>query len=453
MLWGFPVDRVVERQTGELEALTEVAKALVAPLELPELLEAVMRTITRVLEQAEIGAIMLWEPAAGVFRPAAAFGYDLDVLKTIGLRAGESITGKVFDEGRARLLSAPEDVSRAMDDMRPFNRQVMARSLGSQALPQSAVAAPISAGSQRFGVLILESLDGARQFTEERLPFVQTLADLVAIAMERERLEVRADAVREAHQAERMRSEVMAALSHELRMPLATIKGYATALLMDELGWDEAKRQEFLRLIEEACDDMEGMIHDILDSSLIEVEQLGLELEPVRLPHLAREVAAEPFLPRNGIRRAGPGGPAAEMQRRSQPHHLVVDFAADFPIVHADPRWIKQVLRNILDNAVKYSPEGGLIVIHGETRLSDVVISVADQGIGISSEDLIPLFEKYFRVRSVSTLHVPGTGLGLPIARAIVEAHGGRIWVESKVGEGTTIFFSLPRQRPDEERP
>ena len=434
MLWGFPVDRVVERQTGELEALTEVAKALVAPLELPELLEAVMRTITRVLEQAEIGAIMLWEPAAGVFRPAAAFGYDLDVLKTIGLRAGESITGKVFDEGRARLLSAPEDVSRAMDDMRPFNRQVMARALGSQALPQSAVAAPISAGSQRFGVLILESLDGARQFTEERLPFVQTLADLVAIAMERERLEVRADAVREAHQAERMRSEVMAALSHELRMPLATIKGYATALLMDELGWDEAKRQEFLRLIEEACDDMEGMIHDILDSSLIEVEQLGLELEPVRLPHLAREVAAE-------------------VQRRSQPHHLVVDFAADFPIVHADPRWIKQVLRNILDNAVKYSPEGGLIVIHGETRLSDVVISVADQGIGISSEDLIPLFEKYFRVRSVSTLHVPGTGLGLPIARAIVEAHGGRIWVESKVGEGTTIFFSLPRQRPDEERP
>jgi two-component system sensor histidine kinase VicK len=89
-----------------------------------------------------------------------------------------------------------------------------------------------------------------------------------------------------------------------------------------------------------------------------------------------------------------------------------------------------------------------LIVIKGEVRPSDVVVSVADQGIGISSEDLIPLFEKYFRVRSASTLHVAGTGLGLPIARAIVEAHGGRIWVESKAGEGTTILFSLPRQRP-----
>jgi signal transduction histidine kinase len=125
-----------------------------------------------------------------------------------------------------------------------------------------------------------------------------------------------------------------------------------------------------------------------------------------------------------------------------------VDFPEDFPIVQGDPRWIKQVFRNIADNAVKYSPDGGLIVIKGEVRASDVVVSVADQGIGISSEDVIPLFEKYFRVRSASTLHVAGTGLGLPIARAIVEAHGGRIWVESKAGEGTTILFSMPRQQP-----
>jgi signal transduction histidine kinase len=89
-----------------------------------------------------------------------------------------------------------------------------------------------------------------------------------------------------------------------------------------------------------------------------------------------------------------------------------------------------------LDNAIKYSPQGGLVVIRGEDRVSDVIIMVADQGIGISPEDLIPLFERYFRVRSAANLHIPGTGLGLPIARAIVEAHGGRIWAKVNLGKG-----------------
>jgi signal transduction histidine kinase len=126
---------------------------------------------------------------------------------------------------------------------------------------------------------------------------------------------------------------------------------------------------------------------------------------------------------------------------------MVVDFPLDFPIVEADQRWIKQVFRNILENAVRYSPEGGLIVIHGEIRSADVVMSVADQGIGISPEDLVPIFEKYFRARAAAGYHVAGTGLGLPVARAIVEAHGGRIWIESKLGEGTTVFFSLPKAK------
>jgi K+-sensing histidine kinase KdpD len=280
--------------------------------------------------------------------------------------------------------------------------------------------------------LILESLDPATPFTPSSLSLVQTLADLVALAIDRERLAQQADSIRAARQAERLRSEVLASLSHELRMPLSTIKGYATAMQIEELAWTEGKRGEFLRLIEEACDDMEFMIRDILDSSLIDVDQLRLEIQPVRLPAIAREAAGE-------------------LQPRSEVHRLVVDFPTGFPIVPADPHWIKQVLRNILDNAVKYSPDGGLIVLRGEARRADVVLSVADQGIGISSEDVIPLFEKFFRVRSVSTLHVPGTGLGLPIARAVVEAHGGRIWVESKEGEGTTVYFSLPRDPTVEE--
>lgn len=402
-----------------------------APLELPELLDSVMRTIVQVLEQADTGAVMLWDQPSGVFKSAAAIGYDLDILNEIGLRAGESITGKAFDQGQTLLLDGPEQVEQAMSDMRPFNREVMRRAIGSESLPCSAVAAPIVAGMQRYGVLVLESLDPQNSFTNENLPFIQTVADLVALAIDRAKLETRADAIRAAQQAEKMRTELTASLSHELRIPLATIKGYATAMMVEDLKWTDEKRSEFLELIEDACIDMEGMINDILDSSLIQVDELNLDFQPVDLPALAEEVAME-------------------VQFRSEIHHLVVDFHSDFPPVNADVRWIKQVFRNILDNAVKYSPVGGLIMIKGEARQEDVVVCVADQGIGISAEDLIPLFEKFHRVRTSSTLHVAGTGLGLPIARAIVEAHGGRIWVESQVGEGTSIYFSLRRNPGDD---
>ncbi len=415
------------RTDGELAVLTAIAKTLVAPLELPELLDGVMRTIVQVVDQADIGAIMLWDQPGGVFKPVAAIGYDLSTLKEIGLRAGESITGKAYDEGVALLLGSPEAVSQAMADMRQFNREVMLRAIGRDTLPYAAVAAPINAGNQRFGVLVLKSLDPQQSFSTSTLPFIQTIADLVALAIDRARLEAHADATRAAQQAERMRSELTASLSHELRMPLATIKGYTTALLLEDVDWSENKRVEFLNLIEEACNEMEGMITDILDSSLIQVDELNLTFQALDLPELADEVATE-------------------VQYRSDLHRLVVDFPADFPLIQADQRWIKQVFRNILDNAVKYSPEGGLIVIKGDARAEDAVVGIADQGIGISAENLIPLFEKFHRVRSLSTLQIAGTGLGLPIARAIIEAHGGRIWVESQIEQGTSIYFSLPYQ-------
>jgi signal transduction histidine kinase len=178
---------------------------------------------------------------------------------------------------------------------------------------------------------------------------------------------------------------------------------------------------------------MQLLLSDILDSALIDVNQLSIETKPVRLHRIAKEVTSE-------------------MQLRTELHRLVVDLPSDFPIVVVDPHWIKQVFRNILDNAIKYSPEGGLIVIRGEARLQDVVIDIADQGIGISPENMIPLFEKYFRVIPTNDYHAPGSGLGLPIARSIVEAHGGRIWIESREGQGTTLSFSLPRfELPDEE--
>lgn len=415
----------LERRARDLYALTEVAKTLAAPLDLPDLLGAVVDKLADVLESAELGVIMLWDNSSGLFRPAASFGYNLQDIRGIGLRAGESITGKVYDEGAPRLLNSATEVAEAMADMRPANRSTLIRALNTEDLPRSALAAPLCVGERKFGVLVLEILRGTARFTANDLSFVQTLAELIALAIDRSRLTSEAATARDLRQADRLRSEVLATLSHELRTPLASIKGYSTALLLEEINWSDEKRREFLRLIDVECDNLQAMLSDILDSSLIDMGQLVIEREPVRLERIAHEVADE-------------------MQSHTELHRLAMDLP-DFPILDVDPRRIKQVIRNILDNAIKYSPEGGLVVIRGQVRSKDVVVSISDQGVGISPEDLIPLFEKYFRVKSPTGYHVAGTGLGLPVARAIVEAHGGRIWAESKVGQGTTLYFSLPR--------
>ncbi|MGD8805851.1 MAG: ATP-binding protein [Chloroflexota bacterium] len=413
---------------SKLYVLTEVARVLAIQMELPELLQMVIEKITDVLEPAELGLVMLWDPATRLIWPRAVAGSTeqnrANILQ-ISLTEDESITGAVFTEERARLFDTTAKVTREMLNVRPETRQAMARIYGAAGYPKSVIAAPMRAGEICYGVLVLETLHGAIDFSESDLPFVQALADLIALEIDRAKLDVEAAEAHEAQEINRLRSEVMAALSHELRTPLAAIKGYATALMIEEVVWPEEKRQEFLRLIDQETDNLEGMISDMLDSSLIDVGQLEIQLQPLRLPRMAEEVAEE-------------------MLRHTEAHHFAVDFPPDFPIVDADPRRIRQVLRNIVDNAIKYAPNGGLIVIRGEVRPADVVVSIADQGVGISSEDLIPLFDKYFRVKAPTGYHVPGTGLGLPVSRAIIEAHGGRIWAESTVGEGTTLYFSIP---------
>ncbi len=417
------------RVAHRLHVIIEVARTLAVNLELAELLQAVLDKITEVLEPAEFGVILFWEPSTQSFQPQAAAGpalQDRDTVLGISLSEGESITGSVFTNGQARLLSEPREIAGEMANLHPAKRSAMNKGYGLEEMPLSVVAAPLRKDEHRYGVLVLETLSGPAVFSHDDLPLVQALADLIALEIDRDRLDAEAAITQQLQKEERLRSELMAALSHELRTPLASIKGYTTALMLPEVDWPEEKRLEFLRLVDEETDNLERMVSDIMDASLIDIGRLNIEPQPVRLPLLAEEVAQE-------------------IQLHSGKHNFVVDFPGSFPIVDADPRRVRQVILNIIDNAIKYSPKGGLIVIRGEIRPLDVVISIADQGVGISPEDLIPLFDKYFRVKSPTGYHVPGTGLGLPVARAIVETHGGRIWAKSKVGEGTTLFFSLPR--------
>jgi signal transduction histidine kinase len=317
-----------------------------------------------------------------------------------------------------------------MSNLRAENLTLLERASGTSELPHSAVSAPLICGAERVGVLLLENLRNGGRFRESDVGFVQALADLVALAIQKDRLQREAEQARVLQEANRLKSELISTLSHEMRTPLASIKGYATALLMEETGWDEATRREFLKIIDEEAQNLQELIADLLESSIIEAGLLRIEREPCLLGRLSQRVVEQASL-------------------RTRQHRFVVSFPPEFPIVEADPRRIEQVLHNLVDNAVKYSPEGGLIVVRGEVQIGEVTLSVADQGVGIAPEHLNRLFERFFRIRSGIGPNVVGTGLGLPIARTIVESHGGRIWAESSVGAGTTFFFTLPAPPPE----
>jgi len=224
----------------------------------------------------------------------------------------------------------------------------------------------------------------------------------------------------------------LAALSHQMRTHLASVLGSVTSLLREDVSWDPESARELLQAAAEEAQALERLVGEMLDAST--PGRIGLELqkEPVLLPQLLRRVV--------------------DATAASAPcHRFLVSISSSLPIVQADPLRIEQVLRNLLDNAVKYS-DGGLIVVRAEHVGSEVVISVADQGCGISPEHLNRLFERFYRVRD-NGRRVQGAGLGLPIAREIVEAHGGRIWARSEVGKGSTFYFSLPCSPGDKGEP
>ena len=224
---------------------------------------------------------------------------------------------------------------------------------------------------------------------------------------------------------EQIKSQLLSTVSHELRTPLASIKGFATTLLRQDVEWDEDSRREFLSIIDEESDRLSELIGNLLDMSRIEAGELPVEPEPTDLQPIIRDTAAE-------------------FQMMTGDHRIEVDLPQDLPLVMADPRRTRQVLRNLVENAVKYSPGGGEIRIEARSQQGELHVSVGDTGIGIDADQMDRIFDRFYQVDSASTRKVGGSGLGLAISKAIVEAHGGAIWVDSQPGVGSTFHVTLP---------
>jgi signal transduction histidine kinase/putative methionine-R-sulfoxide reductase with GAF domain len=414
-----------QRHVQEVTTLFEVSKALASIVSIEGILPAIQSILMETLRPAEAGVLLLFDEATGMLRVASSFGYDVDALHGMSLRMGESMSGKVLESGRPKVWGTPDEAALAMANMTEYNRELFRLASRGLDFPKSAVGVPLIYREQKTGVLTLETFASDERFSPSHVPFLQAFAELMIISINQIRLMHEAEETRAVQEAERLRSELIAALAHDMRTPLTSIQGYASALLLEEIQWDEAAKTEQLEIIEAEAEALQTMIQDLLESSIIDAGLLTLAEEPTLIPRLVERLASE-------------------MSRRTAKHRFVISFPTGFPIVRADPRRIEQVLRNLLDNAIKYSPDGGLVVVRGRVAAGEVVVSVADNGIGIAPEHLNRLFEKFFRVKSPIGDKVRGTGLGLPVSRTIVESHGGRIWAESELGKGTTISFSLP---------
>jgi len=224
---------------------------------------------------------------------------------------------------------------------------------------------------------------------------------------------------------EQVKSDFVSTVSHELRTPLTSIKAYIATLRRDDVEFDDQTRQEFLRVVEEETDRLTRLISDILDVSRIESGRLELKKRKFDMARLVRIVTDK-------------------MQSQASNHHISLESPDGITPVGGDPDKIEQVVMNLVDNAVKYSPSGGEINVTLEARHRKLEFSVRDQGVGIPEDQIPHIFEKFHRVDNRATREVYGTGLGLYVSKSIVESHGGTIWAESELGKGSTFHFTLP---------
>ncbi len=231
-------------------------------------------------------------------------------------------------------------------------------------------------------------------------------------------------------QVNHIRSVLLALVSHELQTPISIIKAYASTLARSDAKWSEEVVREKLGAIEEESDRLSRLVSRLLYTTRLEANAVSLNPMLIDLVKESQRVAKR----------------LAELD---ETHELVVSFPGDFPPVMGDPEKINEVLTNLIENAMKFSPEGGTITVEGAVAGDEVQISIGDQGIGISEAEQSRIFERFYRVSESGMGTVPGTGLGLHICRILVQAHGGRIWVESRPGEGSHFTFSLPIAREE----
>ena len=405
--------QAIERQLTEVSALYKLAQQINTSLNIQEVLESIVWSLKQTMGCRGC-SIALLDPVSNVLEIRTAAGVEHRWEHDFKLRLGEGVAGRVALEGTP--IYVPDTAEQ--DDFIFFDQSV-----------RSLLTVPLTLQQRVIGALTVDSdQSGAFSKSDERL--LTIAATQAAIAIENARLyaslEQRAQNLAEAYaelkKADRLKDEIVQNISHELRTPLTFVKGYVEMLLDEGAGPLNATQKKYLEIAVEKTSVVTRLVSDIM--TLQQTEALPSRRMPISLTELARRAVL---------------GCMATAEKAGLA--LVERIADDLPLVAGDEDRLLQVFDNLLGNAIKFSPDGGQIVVAVQDAGERLQVSVSDQGIGIPKDQHERIFERFYQIDGSARRRFGGAGLGL----AIVEAHEGQVWVESEPGRGSTFYFTVPK--------
>ena len=429
------------RREHETRLLYDLVRATNREAEPERQMHAIAQSVVDVLSPWGVhDCAILQLDAGGTLQPQAS---AYQPVEGIALSSDEqAIAAWVMAHGRTMGLY--DDASLATSTSASFVQRVVVWSTATgRAVRRSLRLVPLKRGQKTIGVLRLRILDDAGRFpSEERLEdasgrtgapasFFWTFLDQVTALVERARLQQDNLRIAILQRTDALRAALLSSVSHDLRTPLTSIKAAATSLLQDDVQWDEEARRSFAQSIEHEADRLNRLVENLLDMSRIEDGALVPERDEYSLTSLIHDV----------LRRLSSLLDGREVR---------VDLPNDLLLVEVDYMEIDQVLTNLIENAVRYTPSESPIELNARVDGDEIVVQVADHGPGIPPADLERIFDKFYRVvnnqNGQHTRNYPtGSGLGLAVCKGLVEAHGGRIWASLGDKGGLVVSMTLPR--------
>ncbi len=403
----------LEQRISNLERLVRVSLILNSTLSLEPLLETIILVVTE-LTETEDCSILLLDEKTGKLRFRAARQMRREELEQIAVPLDNSIAGWIFRENKPLLIRDAQKDNRfyqGVDDKLNF-------------CTRSIIGVPLQVRGRVIGVLEAINKRGDKEMNWEDVHLMTTLAAQAATAIENARLmEELQKAYEKLHELDRLKSDFISIAAHELRTPLSLILGYASFLRGSATG----QASEQLDIVLQGAMRLNSLIGDMVNLRHIETGEAQLELEVFSLNDLVR-VCIQEFISLIRAKQQGVG----------------LNLPSPPLMIEADRQKLHLVLGNLLSNAVKFTPAGGRIEVLACEREGKAWVAVRDTGIGIPHKECERIFSRFYQVEPSLSRRYEGMGLGLSIAKGMVELHGGCIWVESEVGKGSTFVFHLP---------